>query len=496
LKVISQYILAIDQGTTGSTAVILDREGRWVGSAENDFPQIFPRSGWVEHNPEDIWNTVVSSIQAVIDKTKIEVKAIATIGITNQRETVIAWDAKTGLPIYNAIVWQCRRTSDLCKGLRDRGKGGLIKRKTGLVLDPYFSASKISWIIKNVPESKSLIEQGRLKVGTVDTFILWRLTNGSSHKTEVSNASRTMLMDLKTLSWDAELLKLFGIPRTILPSIEASAGTFGYTQGLEVLPDGIPVCGILGDQQAALFGQACWHPGKLKCTFGTGSFILLNTGEKLIYSKHGMLTTVAWKFNGKVSYALEGGAFVCGAAVQWLRDGLGIIANSSDIEALAATVEDTGGVEFVPALTGLGAPYWKPDARGVLSGISRGTTKSHIARATLEAMALQNYEIIEAMQKDLGKKIRDLSVDGGATSNNLLMQLQANYLGKKVVRPKINETTVLGAALMAGIGVGFWKNTKELLSLWQEDREFIPSISTTERKLRIGRWQKAIKRAI
>lgn len=489
-----QFILAIDQGTTGSTAVILDKEGRWIGSADKDFRQIFPKSGWVEHDPEDIWQSVLFAIETVLRTTKIDPNDIATIGITNQRETTIAWDSKTSKAVYNAIVWQCRRTTAICENLKKRkGIASLVRKKTGLVLDPYFSATKVAWIMKNVPEAQSLLEQNRLKVGTVDSFLLWRLTGGESHKTEVSNASRTMLMDLKTLNWDAELLKLFGIPQSILPKIESSAHLFGHTKGMPFLPDGIPIGGILGDQQAAIFGQACFLPGEVKCTYGTGSFILLNTGDKIVYSKHGMLTTVAWKLNGKVCYALEGGAFICGAAVQWLRDGLGIISSSSEIEKLASEVKTTEGVEFVPALTGLGAPYWKPEARGVLSGLSRGTNRSHIARATLDAMALQNVDIIRAMEKDLGKKIKGLSVDGGATSNNLLMQLQSNYLGQKVVRPKIIETTAFGAGLMAGLGVGLWKNAKELLSLWQEDREFIPAINLKERKARIESWHEAIK---
>lgn len=492
----STYILSIDQGTTGSTAVLIDNKGEWIASADKDFPQIFPRSGWVEHDPEEIWNSVVGSIRKVLDQTRIDARAIATIGITNQRETTLAWDSKTGKPVCNAIVWQCRRTSKACEKLKNLGMARKIRNTTGLVVDPYFSATKIAWILKNVPEAKQLLKMGRLRVGTVDSFLLWRLTGGKEHKTEVSNASRTMLMNLKTLDWDREMLNLFKIPKSVLPTIHSSADQFGVTSGLDFLPNDIPINGILGDQQAALFGQACLSPGSIKCTFGTGSFILLNTGNKLVFSKHGMITTVAWRLNGKVAYALEGGAFICGAAVQWLRDGLKVISSTKEIEALASQVSSTEGVEFIPALTGLGAPHWKPEARGVLSGLSRGTTGAHIARATLEAMALQNVDIIGAMEKDLGKKISSLNVDGGATENNLLMQLQSDYLGKKVVRPRIIETTAYGAGLMAGMGVGIWKNTQELMGLWGVERTFSPRIGSRARSMRLKAWWLAIKNMV
>jgi len=490
-----KYILSIDQGTSSSRAVLLDTNGNWIGAAEKEFPQIYPKTGWVEHDPETIWASVEDSIKMVLEKNNVSPLNILTIGITNQRETTIAWNSKNSKPIYNAIVWQCRRTTEFCEKLRlNKEIKSKVKKKTGLVIDPYFSASKISWILKNVPEAQKLTKQKLLKVGTVDSFLLWRLTSGLVHKTEVSNASRTMLMNLKTLSWDADLLKIFKVPEHILPKIESSAHHFGSTHGLSCLPDGIPITGMIGDQQGALFGQACFMPGELKCTYGTGSFILLNTGEKLVYSNHGMLTTVAWKIGGKTSYAIEGGAFICGAAVQWLRDGLGFIPTSRQVESLASEVESSEGVEFVPALTGLGAPYWVPEARGIISGLTRGTNKSHIARATLDAMALQNVDIITAMEKDLGRKLKGFNADGGAASNNLLMQLQSNYFGQSVVRPKIIETTVYGAGLLAGLGVGLWKNTNELKKLWKVDSIFNPMINSKMRKVRLESWHRAIEK--
>jgi glycerol kinase len=491
-----KYILAIDQGTTGSTAMIVDNSGQIIGSADKDFPQIFPKPGWVEHNPEDIWNSVVETIERVIALSKIQPSAISAIGITNQRETIVAWDRMDGKAVYNAIVWQCRRTTAQCELIKKQNLEKTIRKKTGLVVDPYFSATKISWILKNVPKAKELLKQNRLCVGTIDSYLLWKLTGGNDHKTEVSNASRTMLMNLKTLDWDPDLLKLFSVPKKVLPKIESSAGVFGLTQGLKVLPNGIPISGMLGDQQAALFGQTCFKPGNVKCTFGTGSFILQNTGEKIVYSKHRMLTTVAWKINGKVNYALEGGAFVCGAAVHWLRDGLNIIENADEVEKLANNVDSSDCVYFVPALTGLGAPYWAPSARGAFFGLSRGTTRSHIARATLESMALQNVDILSAMAKDYGKKINILGVDGGATSNNLLMQIQADYLGVTVRRPKIIETTALGAALIAGLGIGLWKSLKELTELHHIDQEFTPRVANKDRLQLIAKWHKVVKQTI
>lgn len=492
-----QYLLSIDQGTTGSTVAIIDLNGKWIGSSGFDFRQIFPNSGWVEHDPAEIWNSVLKAIEDVLKNTGIGANQIASIGVTNQRETVVAWDLDSGDAVYNAIVWQCRRTSDFCLKLReDKSIVRKIKIKTGLVIDPYFSASKINWILKNVSKAKFLEKQGRLKVGTIDSYLLWKLTGGESHKTEISNASRTMLMELKTAKWDDELLKLFRIPRGILPTIVESSTLFGKTRGLGVLPNGIPITGILGDQQSALFGQTCFKSGQVKCTYGTGSFILMNTGSDLIYSKHGMLTTAAWMIGNKPTYAIEGGAYICGAAVQWLRDSLGFFESSAEVEQLASKVTDTGGVEFIPALTGLGAPYWKPEARGVITGLTRGTNRSHLARATLEAMALQNVDIISAMEKDIGKVIRSINVDGGASSNDLLMQMQADFMGKKVLRPQIVETTALGAALMAGLGAGVWKNAGEIKKLWDLDREFLPVLKEKKRKLRIDSWHATIEKVI
>ena len=495
-SIMSEYILIIDQGTTGTTSALIDQNGVWIDSSNCTFTQIFPQPGWVEHNPEEIWQSVKKAIQILFERNKVNSQQIISIGITNQRETIVAWDKKTGKPIHNAIVWQCRRTARDCEKLKEKGIAPLIKKKTGLVLDPYFSATKIAWIIKNIPKAKKLIEQNQLAVGTIDSYLLWRLTDGQSHLTEASNASRTSLMNLKTLEWDKELLKLFKVPQKILPEIKESNFHFGITKNLGFLGDGIPITGILGDQQAALFGQACFERGNVKCTYGTGSFILMNTGNVPIFSKHKMLTTVAWKLNKNATYAIEGGAFICGAAVQWLRDGLGIIKTSEEIETLANMVTSSEGVEFVPALTGLGAPHWDPNARGVICGITRGTTKHHIARATLDAMALQNSDIISAMQGDLKSNINYLNVDGGATKNNLLLQLQADYLGFKVLRPKVIETTAYGAGLMAGIGVGLWKSESELKKLWSKDTEFKPNFSNKKRTLRIKSWKKAIKKTM
>ena len=421
---------------------------------------------------------------------------IAALGITNQRETIVVWDRETGKPVYNAIVWQCRRTTDFCEALKKSGRGGFVQRRTGLVLDPYFSASKINWILKNVPGAMKKAKQGDLVCGTIDTFLLWRLTGGSAHKTDVSNASRTMLMNIHTGRWDEELLKLFSIPRSLLPDIDFSSGVFAKTEGVEILPDGVPISGMAGDQQAALFGQACFQPGDVKCTFGTGSFLLMNTGAKPIQSKFKMLTTVAWRLPGQpLTYALEGGAFICGAAVQWLRDGLGLIKSSEEIEELALKCETAQGVQFVPALTGLGAPYWDPQARGVILGLTRGSTSSHLARATLEAMALQNCEILQAMEKDSGKKLKSLKVDGGAVANNLLMQIQADYLGVAVQRPQQIETTALGAAYLAGLGIGYWSSLKQLSQINKINRSFKPKFSSRQRKERLLFWKSAIEKS-
>lgn len=491
----SSYIMAIDQGTTSSRTCIINQAGGLVAEARESFKQIFPKPGWVEHEPEDIWYTTQRSMRLALEKAKISGSQIAAIGITNQRETVMVWDRKSGKAIYNAIVWQCRRTQDVCEKLKKAKKEKMISQKTGLVLDPYFSATKIQWILKNVPNARKKANAGEVIAGTVDSYLLWRLTNGNSHKTDVSNASRTMLMNIHTGWWDDELLKLFQVPEGIMPEICPSNADFGRTQGLGFMPDGIPITGMIGDQQAALFGQACFEVGEAKCTFGTGSFLLLNTGKKVARSKNRLLTTVAWKLKDQdMTYALEGGAFVCGAAVQWLRDGLGLFQQSSEVEQLAAKVADSDGVEFVPALTGLGAPHWQPEARGIICGLTRGTTKSHIARATLEAMALQNVDILMTMQRDVSKKVKAIKVDGGAAANNLLMQMQADYMGVSVHRPKNLETTALGAAFMAGLGIGYWKSLNDIKKAWKIDRDFKVKMSAKDRKARHVRWEKALER--
>jgi glycerol kinase len=491
----SRYIIAIDQGTTSTRSALVNQAGGLVGQNNEDFRQIFPKPGWVEHDPEDIWRTTLNTLKKTLEQTRIEGSQIAGIGITNQRETVVVWDRKTGQPIYNAIVWQCRRTQDMCEKLKRNNKEKMVTKKTGLVIDPYFSGTKIQWILKNVPGAKERARRGELAAGTIDTFLLWRLTGGESHKTDVSNASRTMLMNIHTGWWDDELMKLLEVPESLLPEIAPSSGEFGKTKGLGFLPDGIPIAGIAGDQQAALFGQTCFETGDSKCTFGTGSFILLNTGNKAVASKAKLLTTIAWKLKDqKMVYALEGGAFVCGAAVQWLRDGLQFFQHSSEVEQLAASVNSSEGVEFVPALTGLGAPHWNAEARGVIWGLTRGTTKAHVARATLEAMALQNVDILAAMQKDLGKRLKSIKVDGGASANNLLMQLQADYAATDVVRPQIVESTVLGAAYLAGLGVGLWKNTDEIKKIWKADRSFKVEMKSKDRTDRLTRWAQALKR--
>lgn len=489
-----KYILAIDQGTTGSTAILVNLQGELIASEDQDFQQIFPKPGWVEHDAEVIWQGLEQIIKKLLQKTQISAKQIECIGITNQRETVVAWDRLSSRPIYHAIVWQCRRTQDFCSRINAKDVQ-YIKKTTGLVIDPYFSASKMRWLLKEVPESKELLKQNRLLMGTIDSFLIWKLTGGS-HKTDVSNASRTQLMNLETLNWDQRLLKIFSVPEKVLPEISPSGGLFGTTKGLSFLPDGIKITGVIGDQQAALFGQTCFSQGEAKCTFGTGSFILLNTGTKPVRSEKNLLTTVAWKIHHKPAvYALEGGAFICGAAVQWLRDELGIIKTSQEIEELAMKVENSGGVEFVPALSGLGAPYWQAQARGLICGLTRGSNRAHIARATLEAMALQNADILISMQQDLGKKLKALKVDGGASSNQLLMQLQADYLQVRVIRPRVIETTSLGAAFMAGLGAGIWGSLDELLNLWRVDRTFEPKLKAKEQKSRLKAWHTAVKRS-
>lgn len=493
-----EVILAIDQGTTGSTVALVGSDGQVLASVNREFPQHYPRPGWVEHDAGDIWGSVLAGIRAVLRKGECRARDIVAIGLTNQRETSLLWDRKTGEALNRAIVWQCRRTTEYCETLKAAGHEKRVWRKTGLLLDPYFSASKFRWLLQNSRGIRRLLGAGRVAAGTVDSFLLWRLSGGDTHVTDVSNASRTSLMNLKRCSWDRELLDLFELPEAILPAIVPSSGELARTRGVPGLPDGIPVCGVAGDQQAALFGQACFAPGDAKCTFGTGSFILMNTGSEVLQSRSGLLTTVAWQLGqgGKPVYALEGGAFVCGAAVQWLRDGLGIIRTSSEVEALARSVPDHGGVEFVPALTGLGAPHWAPEARGLLCGLTRGSQRGHIARATLDAMALQNADILRAMERDLGKRMRPLRVDGGAAANDLLMQTQADVLGRKLIRPRVVETTVAGASYLAGLGVGLWPDTAAIRGIWQVDAEFRVKMRPAQRRQRLASWQTALERTL
>ena len=494
----SKFVLGIDQGTTGSTVALMDARGKLRARVNYEFPQIYPRPGWVEQRPADIWASVGKGIRAIFRKGICKPSQIVAIGITNQRETSLLWDKQTGEPFNNAIVWQCRRTSEFCESLRAAGHENAVRRRSGLVLDPYFSASKYRWLLNNTVGISKAVTNKRVAAGTIDSFLVWQLTGGDVHVTDVSNASRTSLMNIKTGRWDQHLLSLFEVPREILPAIVPSSGILGRTRGVAGLPDGIPISGMAGDQQAALFGQACFDVGDAKCTFGTGSFILMNTGAERLHSHSGLLTTVAWQLGekGKLVYALEGGAFVCGAAVQWLRDGLKMIKHAPDVEALAMQVKDHGGVEFVPALTGLGAPHWAPDARGTLTGITRGTQRGHIARATLDAMALQNADILRAMERDLGKRMKPLRVDGGAAVNNLLMQIQADLLGRRLIRPQVIETTVAGACYLAGLGVGLWESPAEVKKIWRVEKEFSLTISARARRQRFCSWNDALQRTL
>ena len=486
-----KYILALDQGTSSSRAIVFDHEGNIRSTAQMEFTQYFPKPGWVEHNPMEIWSSEAAVIAEAITKMGINGLNIAGIGITNQRETTIVWDAETGEPVYNAIVWQDRRTSEFCDTLRD--KADFIREKTGLIIDAYFSGTKIRWILDNVPGAREKAEAGKLRFGTVDSWLVWQLTRGQVHVTDVSNASRTMLFNIHTLEWDPELLDLLGVPASMMPQVRSSSEVYGYTK-TTIFAHEVPIGGIAGDQQAALFGQMCTEPGSVKNTYGTGCFLLMNTGEKPILSRNNLLTTVAWKIGDKVQYALEGSIFVGGSVVQWLRDGLGIIRSSSEIEALATSVPDNGGVYFVPALTGMGAPYWDQYAHGTICGITRGTTAAHIARAALEGIAFQTMDIVGAMEKDAGVKLSELKVDGGASRNNLMMQFQADVLGTSVIRPKVTETTALGACYLAGLAVGYWSSLDEIKAQWQAERVFTPSDAETA-SLKAG-WADAIGRTL
>ena len=491
----NKYILALDQGTSSSRAIVFDQHGQTMAVAQKEFTQIFPQPGWVEHNPMEIWSSQASVIAEAITSIDINGLDIAGIGITNQRETTIVWDAETGEPVYNAIVWQDRRTSEYCDSLKAQGLTDTIRSKTGLIIDAYFSATKVRWILENVPGAREKAEQGKLRFGTVDTWLIWMLTRGEVHVTDVSNASRTMVYNINELCWDKELLELFGIPESMMPQVKSSSEVYGYTK-TTLFAHEVPIAGIAGDQQAALFGQMCTEPGAVKNTYGTGCFLLMNTGEKPITSRNNLLTTIAWKIGDKVNYALEGSIFVAGSVVQWLRDGLGIIRSSAEVEELAASVPDNGGVYFVPALTGLGAPHWDQYAKGSMYGISRGTTAAHIARAALEGIAFQTMDIVNAMQKDADVKLAELKVDGGASRNNLLMQFQADVLGTSVIRPKVTETTALGAAYLAGLAVGYWESIDHIKSQWAVDTAFTPSAPKEEVEALKEGWADAIQRTL
>ena len=491
----SDVVLAIDQGTTGTTALVLDAQLTTLAKVNREFPQHFPRPGWVEHDPEDIWSSVQATAGLALQRAGVTPDRIAAIGITNQRETTVLWDRTTGQVLHNAIVWQCRRTADRCAELADEGFADTVRRRTGLVLDPYFSGTKLAWLLDHVDGARTRAQRGELAFGTIDTFLAWRLTGGAAHVTDLSNASRTMLMGIESLAWDGVMLEALDIPESVLPAIRSCSEVYGYTRGLDALPDGIPVAGMAGDQQAALFGQACFEPGEAKCTYGTGAFLVLNTGPRPVRSDNGLLTTVGWQLGDEVVYALEGSVFVAGAAVQWLRDGLGIIDSAQEIEALAASVPDSGGVFFVPALAGLGAPHWNALARGVIGGLDRGTTRAHLARATLEGIALQNVDILRAMESDLDTPLKLLRVDGGAAANDLLMQMQTDLLGVPIVRPAMLETTAAGAAMLAGLATGLWTDLDQLRASWKQDRRFEPAMSRAVANERIAAWHAAVEKA-
>ena len=489
------YILAIDQGTTGTTSVLIGKDGAAVAKVNHEFTQYYPKPGWVEHDPNEIWDCTMKTVRAALKKAKAGATQIAAIGITNQRETTVLWDHRTGEPIHNAIVWQCRRTANICDALKKEGHAKAISAKTGLIVDAYFSGTKVKYLLDNVPGARKAAAAGHICFGTIDSWLIYKLTGGRTHAIEISNASRTMLFNIRKLCWDKDILKMLYIPESVLPEVVPSSGVVGRTNGVKGLPDGIPIAGVAGDQQAALFGQTCFKEGSSKCTYGTGSFLLMNTGSKPVVSKSGMLTTIAWQLGGKVTYALEGSVFICGAAIQWLRDGLRIIDSASESESLAVSVSDSGGVYFVPALVGLGAPHWDMYARGAIVGITRGTAREHIARAALEAICYQTRDVVGAMAKDSGIPLKSLYVDGGAVANNFLMQFQADILGVTVDRPKMIETTALGCAFLAGLAVGFWPSLKSLEKARKTDRIFKPAMKLKQRDALYSGWERAVGRA-
>ena len=488
------YVLSLDAGTTSSRAILFDQKGNLIAMAQQEFTQIFPKKGWVEHNPNEIWETQVSSVKKVLSMADIRPEQIDSIGITNQRETTIIWDRATGIPVFNAIVWQDRRTAKICEGIVSQGKSDIFTQKTGLVVDAYFSATKIKWILDQDPELRDRANDGELAFGTVDSWLIWNLTGGATHVTDATNASRTMIYNIHEHQWDQELLDLLDIPNTLLPNVTNSSEIVGNTDP-SILGSSIRIAGIAGDQHAALFGQLCLQPGDVKNTYGTGCFCIMNTGEQAVISKNNMLTTIAWQINNEVTYAIEGSVFTAGALVQWLRDQLQMITTSDDIEALAESVSDNGGVTFVPALAGLGAPYWDPHATGSIMGITRGTNKGHIARAALEAIALRSMDIIIEMQKDAGIDFKSVKVDGGASNNNLLMQIQADFINANVIRPKVTETTAMGAAFLAGLATGFWSSVDVLKDLWGEDQFFKPLVSQQTKKT-ISLWEDRVSRIL
>lgn len=490
----AQFILAFDQGTTSSRAIVFDQKGKTVSVAQKEFTQIFPQPGWVEHDPAEIWSTQIGVAAEAVSKSKLKSENIEAIGITNQRETTIVWDRETGEPVYNAIVWQDRRTAEYCDQLIAEGLEDKIRKKTGLVIDAYFVATKVRWILDNVDGAKKRAEEGKLIFGTVDSWLIWNLTDGEKHITDITNASRTLLFNIHTLSWDKELLEIFDIPESMLPEVCASSGKLAETSG-SIFAKKIPITGVAGDQHAALFGQMCTEEGMVKNTYGTGCFMLMNIGSQPILSKHKLLTTVAWKIGDEVKYALEGSIFVAGAVVQWLRDGLGMIATASEIEELALKVASSDGVYMVPAFAGLGAPHWNQHARGTIVGLTRGSTKHHIARAALESIAFQTFDILKAMEADSGVEIRELRVDGGATTNDLLMQIQSDILGTKIIKPETTEITALGAAYLAGLGAGFWKDIPEIREMWKNKKSFSPNTDSPRLEMLKG-WNRAVNAAI
>lgn len=489
-----KYILSLDQGTTSSRAILFNESGEMMSSAQKEFKQYYPNPGWVEHDPMEIWNTQLEVARAAIEKLGISAENVAAIGITNQRETTILWDKRNGKPVHNAIVWQCRRTAPTCDSLKEAGWADKIREKTGLLIDAYFSATKIRWVLQNVPEAKELAKSGNLLFGTIDTWLIWNLTGGQVHATDYSNASRTMLFNIHTLEWDKEILELLEIPASILPEVRPSSGVFGNTLPL-LFGAAIPVAGVAGDQQAALFGQACFSPGTAKNTYGTGGFLLMNTGDEPVSSKNGLVTTIAWGLGGKITYALEGSIFVAGAAIQWLRDELKLISSAGETECLCKEVPDTCGVYLVPAFVGLGAPYWDPYARGALTGLTRGANRSHIVRATVESMAYQTYDVLHAMEQDAGIPLAELRVDGGAAANSFLLQFQSDITGVPVLRPSTLETTALGAAYLAGLAVGYWDDLTEIRRNWQVSAAFNPELSQEKAEEKVNGWHHAVKQA-